>query len=77
MTDSPAQHTPEPEEMLSKNHVIISKRRKRGTIYASALALALTAGLGAASYEVRPAIAFADSQSATQQKLPSFAPLVN
>jgi serine protease Do len=56
---------------------MLSKLRKRGTIYVSAFALALTAALGTASYELRPVRAFAESQSVTQQKLPSFAPLVN
>ena len=77
MTDSPAPYTPEPEKKLSKNSVMLSQLRKRGTIYVSALALALTAALGTASYELRPAHAFAESQSMTQQKLPSFAPLVD
>ena len=77
MTDSPAPYTPDPEQKLSKNSVMLSQLRKRGTIYVSALALALTAALGTASYEFRPDRAFAESQSVTQQKLPSFAPLVN
>ncbi len=77
MTDSPAPYTPDPDKMLSKNSVMLARLRKRGTIYVSALALALTAALGTASYELRPNHAFAESQSVTQQKLPSFAPLVN
>ena len=77
MTDSQATNTPDPEKNLSNNSVMLSKLRKRGTIYVSALALALTAALGTASYEFRPERAFAESQSVTQQKLPSFAPLVN
>lgn len=77
MTDNPAPYTQDPEQRLSKNSVILSQLRKRGTIYVSALALALTAALGTASYELRPERAFAESQSVTQQKLPSFAPLVN
>ncbi|MGA8769109.1 MAG: Do family serine endopeptidase, partial [Rhodomicrobium sp.] len=77
MTDSPTPYTPDPEQKISKNSVMLSQLRKRGTIYVSALALALTAALGTASYELRPDRAFAESQSVTQQKLPSFAPLVN
>ena len=77
MTDSPAPYTPEPEKKLSNNSLMFSKLRQRSTIYVSALALALTAALGTASYELRPERAFAESQSVTQQKLPSFAPLVN
>ena len=76
MTDGPAPYTPESEKKISKNSVMLSLLRKRGTIYVSALALALTAALGTASYELRPDRAFAESQSTTQQKLPSFAPLV-
>ncbi len=76
MTVSPAPYTPDPEKKLSKNSVMLSQLRKRGTIYASALALALTAALGTASYELRPERAFAESQRMTQQTLPSFAPLV-
>jgi serine protease Do len=55
---------------------MLARFRKRGTIYVSALALALTAALGTASYQLRPERAFAESQSVTQQRLPSFAPLV-
>ena len=77
MTVGSAPNTPGPEKKLLKNSVMLSQLRRRGTIYASALALALTAALGTASYEFRPAFAFAESQNAMQQKLPSFAPLVN
>ena len=77
MTVGSAPNTPGPEKKLPKNSVMLSQLRRRGTIYASALALALTAALGTASYEFRPAFAFAESQNAMQQKLPSFAPLVN
>ncbi len=77
MTDSPTTSTPDPEKKISNNPVMLAKLRKRGTIYVSGLALALTAALGAASYQLRPERAFAESPSVTQQKLPSFAPLVN
>ena len=77
MTVGSAPNTPNPEKKLPKNSVMLFPLRRRGTIYASALALALTAALGTASYEFRPAFAFAESQNAMQQKLPSFAPLVN
>ena len=77
MTVSPAPNTPDPKKKLPENSVMLSQIRKRGTIYVSALALALTAAIGTASYELRPVHAFAESQSMTQQKLPSFAPLVN
>ncbi len=63
-------------ENLSNRSIILSRLRKRGTLYVSALALALTAALGAASFESRPVQAFAESQGAMQQRLPSFAPLV-
>jgi serine protease Do len=63
-------------EKFSKRSVILSRLAKRSTLYVSALALALTASLGLASFEFRPAQAFAQSQSATHDKLPSFAPLV-
>ena len=76
MTVSPAPYTPNPEKKLSKT-VMLSQLRKRGTIYVSALALTLTAAIGTAAFEIRPVHAFAESQSVTQQKLPSFAPLVN
>ena len=49
MTDSPTPYTPDPEQKISKNSVMLSQLRKRGTIYVSALALALTAALGTAS----------------------------
>ncbi len=62
---------------LSKIPAMLSRQPKRGTIYVSALALALTAVLGTASYQLRPERALAESQTVTQQRLPSFAPLVN
>ncbi len=77
MTESPAPYRPDIDKKLPKKPVIISQLRKRGTIYVSAVALALTAMLGTASYELRPVRALAESQIGTQQKLPSFAPLVN
>ncbi len=77
MTDSEAPKGPEAKQTLPKNSVILSQLRKRGTIYVSAVALALTAMLGTAAYDLRPDRAFAESQSVTQQRLPSFAPLVS
>lgn len=78
MTDVPSPNTANPKEKLYKGSVMLSKIRKRGTIYASALALTLTAALGAATFDFKPALAFAENQTLTQQqKLPSFAPLVN
>ncbi len=66
-----------PSEKLSKSSVIISRIRKRGPVYVSALALALTAALATASFELSPVQAYAEGPSVLQQKLPSFAPLVN
>lgn len=77
MTNSGAPMGPEAKQMLPKNSVILSQLRKRGTIYVSAVALALTAMLGTAAYDLRPDRAFAESQPVTQQRLPSFAPLVS
>jgi serine protease Do len=77
MTDISPHNQPDPDRNLSKSLISISQVRKRGTIYVSALALALTAALGTASYELRPDRAFAEGHTVTQQKLPSFAPLVN
>ncbi len=69
MTDGPG-------EKLSTKFVILSRLQKRGALYVSALALALTGALGAGVADLRPVHAFAENQAATQQKLPSFAPLV-
>ena len=74
MTESP---NPYGQDKLSKSSVMFSKMRRHSTIYVSALALGLTAMLGAAAYDLRPASALAESQTVTQQRLPSFAPLVN
>jgi serine protease Do len=61
---------------LSNKSLVLSRLRTRGALYVSALALALTGALGAAFVELRPAGALAEAQAATQQRLPSFAPLV-
>jgi serine protease Do len=76
MTDNPAPYRPDQDENISKSHIIIAHARKRSTIYVSALALAVTAMLGTASFESRQARAVGDSPTPTQQKLPSFSSLV-
>jgi serine protease Do len=64
-------------ERNSNKPVIFFGAWKRGAIYVSAIALAAAATIGATSYELRPVQAFAESQSVTREKLPSFAPLVS
>jgi serine protease Do len=61
----------------SNKPVIFFRAWKRGTIYVSAIALAIAGAIGASSFEFRPVQAFAESQSVTRERLPSFAPLVN
>jgi serine protease Do len=63
-------------ENNSNKPVIFFGAWKRGTVYVSAIALAAAVAVGATSYELRPEKAFAESPAVTQQKLPSFAPLV-
>ncbi|MFZ1110643.1 MAG: Do family serine endopeptidase [Rhodomicrobium sp.] len=63
-------------ERNSDKSIVFSGAWKRGTIYVSAIALAAAVAIGATSFELRPVKAFAESPSVTQQRLPSFAPLV-
>jgi serine protease Do len=76
MTDKSAPSQPDKNANIPKSGVFVTHARKRGTIYVSALALALAATLGAASFNSGPARALTDSQATMQQRLPSFAPLV-
>src|SRR5258706_11195036 len=76
MLDKFSGRVPDHKERLVKPGLDITRAPKRGTIYISALALAMAAVLGAASIESLPARAVGETQSAMPQKIPSFAPLV-
>jgi serine protease Do len=76
MLDKFSGRVPDHKERLVKPGLDITRAPKRGTIYVSALALAMAAVLGAASIESLPARAVGETQSAMPQKIPSFAPLV-
>src|SRR5215475_9225100 len=56
--------------------LFLGHARKRASIYAAASVFAIAAALGTASFRPTSAEATADTQIATSQKLPSFAPLV-
>ncbi len=76
MKDNPTPSRAGSEETLPKQYVTIASPRRRGTIYVSAFALAVTAMLGTASFQSRPARALTDTQTVSQQRLPSFSSIV-
>jgi len=81
MTDNLPENRPNTDNKSFKLPMNISEIGRKGTLYASAAALALGAIIGAAAFEPNPARAFAPGENVSQgegmrQKLPSFAPLV-
>ncbi len=76
MKDNSDSSYDDPDDTPSQVKLVLAKVRKHRTIYASASALALAAALGTASLGLLPARAAGDTQAILQQKLPSFAPLV-
>jgi serine protease Do len=75
--DKPAPGDLENNGKRPRTDALLMHVRRRGTVYVSAIAIAIAATVGTASFEATPARAVNESQAVMQQKLPSFAPLVN
>src|SRR5262249_44894298 len=83
MPDTPINQEPDLKKSAGRAAPILAYARRRSTIYVSAVALALAAALGAASFEAVPARAVGEQSTAhavgsqsAQHPLSSFAPLV-
>ncbi len=77
MQDSPVEKKPDGDNTASQAHFMLTQAKRLRPLYVSGVALIVGAALGAASFQALPARAVAEQYSTTtQQKLPSFVPLV-